>query len=232
MAFDSTKIAPTSVSLTSANVPVPYAYKNTADTLATIKASAYFDTWTDQLSQNDYLYVVGSDGSDLVQVTSVTGATPVTVAAFIDAGDIADGSVTTAKLANLAVTAAKIANDTITATQLASGAVLADELAANAVITAKILDANVTLAKLATGIAPHSIIVDSNRFTVTVPGVTQVITSAGTLATDEAQCTMYTNVGTFNILSAVTGAGNITVTMSGVAPASDIITYTVTRAAS
>lgn len=109
MAFDKLNMAPTGASLTSEDIPTSWSYISSADNLATIRASAYFNDWAGQLSQNDYLYLTGSDGSDLVNVTSVTGASPVTVAAFISAGDIADGSVTTAKLAALAVTLAKLA---------------------------------------------------------------------------------------------------------------------------
>jgi hypothetical protein len=72
-------------------------------------------------------------------------------------GGIADGSVTTAKIANDAVTADKLAPDvsftpadgSITAAKLANNAVTTDKLANNAVTTAKLADANVTTAKLA-----------------------------------------------------------------------------------
>jgi len=54
---------------------------------------------------------------------------------------VADGSVTTAKLASASVTTAKIADANVTA----------DKLAANAITTAKITDAHVTTAKIADG---------------------------------------------------------------------------------
>ena len=72
-------------------------------------------------------------------------------------GGIADGSVTTAKIADDAVTANKLAPDvsftpadgSITAAKLANNAVTTAKLANNAVTTAKLADANVTTAKLA-----------------------------------------------------------------------------------
>lgn len=60
-----------------------------------------------------------------------------------------DGSVTTAKLADVAVTTAKMALLAVDSTILAANAVTTAKIAANAVTTAKITDANVTLAKLA-----------------------------------------------------------------------------------
>ncbi len=99
MAFDRLNMASTGASLTNEDVPTGWSYVSSADALATIRASAYFNDIAQSLSQNDYIYITGSDGSDLVNVTSVTGAVPVTVAAFISAGDIADGAVTLPKLA-------------------------------------------------------------------------------------------------------------------------------------
>ena len=61
----------------------------------------------------------------------------------------ADGSITTAKLANNAVSTAKIADNAITTAKLADGAVGTADLAANAVETAKIKDGAVTQAKMA-----------------------------------------------------------------------------------
>lgn len=63
--------------------------------------------------------------------------------------DIADGSITTAKLAPAAVTASKIADKSITATKLASKAVDSYSLADGAVTWAKLKDSVVDTKKLA-----------------------------------------------------------------------------------
>ena len=99
MAFDRTLIAHASASLTSLDVPINWTYTSPTDALATIRASAYFNEFSNQLTKNDWLYIVGTDGADLVNITSTTGATPVTVAEFITTTDIADGSITLPKLA-------------------------------------------------------------------------------------------------------------------------------------
>jgi len=74
-------------------------------------------------------------------------------------GALADGGVTTAKIAGSAVTTAKIADDAVTAAKIADNAINSDrlsnsavssaKLATNSVTTAKISDGNVTTAKLA-----------------------------------------------------------------------------------
>lgn len=65
------------------------------------------------------------------------------------AGDIPDGAVTTAKLANKAVTATKIADNTITSTQLANSAVTTNKINNKAVTAAKIADNTITATQIA-----------------------------------------------------------------------------------
>lgn len=116
------------------------------DTVAEIAASAYFNDFMvnlvlglGPLSVGDVIFVNGSDGSGMYQVTAIT--TNVTVAAYeptgiVDTANLADLAVTTGKIDDLAVTAGK--------------------LAADAVTTAKILDDNVTSAKLAATVLKYA----------------------------------------------------------------------------
>ena len=62
-----------------------WSYKNTDDTLETMAASAYFNDVTFRLHDGDIIYVIGSDGSDQLQVTSANGVSPVTVVVYIPA---------------------------------------------------------------------------------------------------------------------------------------------------
>lgn len=65
--------------------------------------------------------------------------------------NVADGSITGAKLANGAVATAHIADGTVGSADLADGAVVAGKLAANAVTSDRILDATITSTDIADG---------------------------------------------------------------------------------
>jgi hypothetical protein len=64
---------------------------------------------------------------------------------------LADGAVTTAKIATNAVTSDKLADNAVDAASIIDGAVTAGKLGTNAVVTANITDLNVTEGKLAVG---------------------------------------------------------------------------------
>jgi len=49
-----------------------YLYKSSTDTIATITTSAYFNDVISRLTVGDIIYVQGSDGKKIVEVTSVT----------------------------------------------------------------------------------------------------------------------------------------------------------------
>lgn len=53
-------------------LPVLWAYESSTDNLATIGASGYFNDIAYNLSVGDYLYIKGSDGSNLYGVTAVS----------------------------------------------------------------------------------------------------------------------------------------------------------------
>lgn len=58
-----------------------HSYVTAADNKAAVVASGYFSGATNNLRQNDFIFAVCSDGSQILVVTSATGATPVTTAA-------------------------------------------------------------------------------------------------------------------------------------------------------
>lgn len=71
--------------------------------------------------------------------------------------DMADGSVTSLKIANGGIAAEDLASDSVTTAKILNANVTADKLASDSVTTAKILDANVTSGKLASGAAVANI---------------------------------------------------------------------------
>jgi len=70
MAFMQDNFSPVSSSASPA--PKLWAYSSATDTLSTISGSGYFIEKRFQLGENDYIFVVGSNGSGLFQVTSDT----------------------------------------------------------------------------------------------------------------------------------------------------------------
>lgn len=243
MAFIRTNMAQAGASLTNRDVETIWIYNGGLDTLATIKASAYFNDMAPLFSFGDILFLTGADGKDLADVTSANGVTPVTVGAFVTAGDLADDAVetvhikdlnvTTAKLAALAVTAAKLDADAVTTVKILDANVTTAKILDANVTTAKILDANVTLAKLAAGITPsHVVKFGDDAFTTVGGAAAEAITVAGVLATDIVHVTLRA-VGSTprTILTAIPSTDTITVTFSGDPSSDHIVTYSVLRAA-
>ncbi len=126
--------------------PAVHKYGSIVDNLAGVLASGYFDelapttTGTAQeppIRLGDLIYINSTDDQQFARITSVV--VPITVTQFSETVD--DGSITTAKLADLAVTTPKLANDAVTTPKLANDAVTNDKLAPTS-IDAK----NVTIA--------------------------------------------------------------------------------------
>lgn len=115
------------------------------------------------------------------------------------------------------------------ATMIASGALT---IANNAITTAKILNANVTLAKLAAGITPSHIIKFGGTQANGGGSATIAITVTGALSTDLpfAQISSSTNAVTVQKVTAT--ANTVTVLLSGDPGAATNINYQVLRAAS
>ncbi len=117
---------------------------------------------------------------------------------------------------------------------IAALAVSAAKLAANAVTTVKILDANVTLAKLAAGITPSHVIKFANQVTTVGGAAAEAFTVTGAVgATDRAFVQVVDN-GTNNVtvLQAVVTNNTLTVTFSADPGADAIINYQIIRVAS
>ena len=116
--------------------------------------------YIDGVYQEKGTYAVS--GTTLTFSTAPPNGTSIEVMAFTasSVGVVADGSITTAKLADSTgssdgVTTAKIATDAVTQAKIGDDAVGADQLASNSVVTASIVDSTgssdgVTTAKLAT----------------------------------------------------------------------------------
>ncbi len=105
-------------------------------------------------------------------------------------------------------------------------------IANNAITTVKILDANVTLAKLAAGIAPSHVIKFAAQYTTTGGAASEAITVTGAAATDLAFVQMVDD-GTANvtIVDAVVTLNTLTVTFSADPGNDAIINYQIIRAA-
>lgn len=148
--------------------------------LSAAQLKAKFDEGPNAIK--DYINTVllpafeGADGAESTGITTIPGLTGAEdVQAALEAlvlmiqevtqGAVADGSITTVKLAGLAVTTAKLAAAAVTETKLASDsvttpkivdlAVTAAKLAADAVGTINIEDGAVTADKLGTGAVTH-----------------------------------------------------------------------------
>lgn len=105
-------------------------------------------------------------------------------------------------------------------------------IANDAITTAKILNANVTLAKLSSGITPSHVIKFASQYTTTGGAAAEAITVTGALNTDLAFVQLVDD-GTANVsvLSAVVTADTLTVTFSADPGNDAIINYQIIRAA-
>lgn len=114
------------------------------------------------------------------------------------------------------------------ATIAASGAVT---IANDAITTAKILDANVTLAKLAAGIAPSHIIKFAGKENNGGGSATIAITVTGALATDVVFAQVEASTNAVQVQKVTPSADTVTVLLSGDPGAATVISYQVLRAA-
>lgn len=118
-----------------------------------------------KIVEEDYVFVRGIMTSEIAD-GSVTTSKIANGAIATD--KIADGSVTTSKIVNNAVTTDKIADGAIDSSKLANNAVVTAKIADGNVTTAKIADAAVTTAKIANSAVTTDKIADSNVTTVKI----------------------------------------------------------------
>jgi hypothetical protein len=106
-------------------------------------------------------------------------------------------------------------------------------IAANAITTAKILNANVTLAKLAAGITPSHIIKFANQVTTVGGAAAEAFTVTGAVAATDRAFVQVVNDGTANVtvLQAVVTSNTLTVTFSADPGNDAVINYQIIRAA-
>lgn len=120
--------------------------------------------------------------------------------------------------------------DNTGALTIANLAVTAAKLAANAVTTAKILDANVTLSKLAAGITPAYIIKSGGKDVSAGGSATVTITATGVAATDLAFAAIQASANAVSIQKVTAGTNQVIVLCSG-DPGAATICWSAERAA-
>lgn len=107
-------------------------------------------------------------------------------------------------------------------------------IAADAITTAKILNANVTLAKLAAGITPSHVIKFANQVTTVGGAAAEAFTVTGAAAATDRAFVQVVNDGTGNVtvLQAVVTNNTLTVTFSANPGNDTVINYQIIRVAS
>ena len=190
------------------NGPAIFSYASSTDAIATVTAANYFASAVYDLAVGDIIIIEASDANGMYYVDAVNqSAGTISVVTF---GPV--GSVGTANLQNSAVTAIKLASD--------------------AVETAKILNANVTLAKLAAGITPSHIVKYAGTSAYAGGGTSVAITVAGVAATDLVFAQIQASTNAVSVVKVVPTLNTITVHFSADPGAATTVQYQALRAAS
>lgn len=180
-----------------------------------------------EIADTDLWLIYLSDGIGFYTYNSATGAF---IALTGNAGlssTLSSGNIFVGNSSNVA-TGVAMSGD---ATMANTGALT---IANNAITTAKINAAAVTLAKLATGIAPAGVIKFMGQYTTTGGSASEAITVSGAVAATDRAFVQVVNNGTNNVtvLQAVVTTNTLTITFSGDPAADTIINYQLIRAAS
>jgi hypothetical protein len=209
-------------------------YIDTNDTLATVTTAGYLNKKVQQG------FVFQESMMALVSTKTTPNATTVSVGWFdvSHSGDnwslvpansqlnLANGQIFVGNASGIA-TAVTMSGD---ATIANTGALT---IANNAITTAKILNANVTLAKLAAGITPSHIIKFANQVTTVGGAAAEAFVVTGALAASDRAFVQVVDNGTANVtvLQAVVTNDTLTVTFSANPGNDTIINYQIIRAA-
>lgn len=217
---------------------------NSAITNAKVSASAAIDF--SKLAALTSTNILVGNGSNVATAVAMSGDATL---ANTGALTIANSAVTNAKVsASAAIDFSKLAaltsgnllvgsaGNVAASVALSGDATLSNAgaltIANNAVTTVKILDANVTLAKLASGITPSHIVKFAGQVTTVGGAAAEAFTVTGAAATDLA-FVQIVNDGTSNVtvLQAVVTLNTLTVTFSANPGNDTVINYQLLRAA-
>lgn len=207
------------------------------DSLATITTAGYLNNVGNQLNSvalapSDVIQclynfdVETKTGSFTLLLVSITnGVITLTAGSGDDA--LTDAHIFVGNAANVATDVAMSGD----ATMANTGALT---IANDAITTAKILNANVTLAKLASGIAPSHVIKFANQVTTVGGAAAEAFTVTGAVGATDRAFVQVVDDGTANVtvLQAVVTDDTLTVTFSANPGADCIINYQIIRAAS
>lgn len=194
---------------------------------------------------NDHIFVGNASNiaTDVAMTGDITitntGVTAIGSGKIVNAQINAAAAIAFSKLASLATGHilagnAGVVTDVTLSGDATIGATGVLTIANNAITTAKILNANVTLAKLAAGIAPSAIIKFNSQVTTVGGAAAEAFTVTGALAASDTAFVQVVDNGSNNVtaLQAVVTNDTLTVTFSA-DPGNDcIINYQIIRAAS
>lgn len=211
----------------------------TSNTAAEITTSGYFTSDTsvaviDAINNGAFEHAITDMWliytSDAVAFYSYDSATGAFVAVSSGTGlssTLTSGHIFVGNASNVATDVAMSGD----ATMANTGALT---IAANAITTAKILNANVTLAKLAAGIAPAGVVKFMGQVTTVGGAAAEAFTVTGALAASDRAFVQVVDNGTNNVtvLQAVVTNDTLTVTFSADPGNDAVINYQLLRAAS
>lgn len=190
--------------------------------------------------------LVGSAGNVATAVAmsgviaiSNAGVTSIVDGSIVNADINASAAIDYSKLATLATGSILAGNAGVpTATALSGDATIGATgvltIANDAITTAKILNANVTLAKLAAGITPSHVIKFADQVTTVGGAAAEAFTVTGAVGATDRAFVQVVNDGTANVtvLQAVVTDNTLTVTFSANPGNDTVINYQIIRAVS